>query len=546
MVALALGGVFALSTLSQYEAFTFLHGDSSFYATVNRSLLDGHLEQHQHQPMSWYDQDLGWNRELDAGWSNIALGRDHQYYPKHPLLLPLLGTPWYALFGNNGLLLMNILMFVGALTLAFRIGVRVVRPEAIAVTVVLLAMSPIFTRVAYSYSNDILYTVLAIWGIERFLAGDFSLSGLGFGLSIVSKPTTALLAIPFVVWLLYKHQVKPLLRMATWGAPPIIAWLLMNWWMFGTPWTTAYNRILVRHNGQPSTFDIASKFHRPWPQGWREIWGAPYEGLWENCSLAFAGLLGVPWLARRAPLLTVTLLLSMAGFFYFYIPFEYTYARFFLPWATLLAVPLAIFLERIVAGAMAVSAWLEKKHQALPLIALLALVLAIGLGRFLSQGDGHRWHASQAIAQAKVEENPGPQAIPCDYFNPAQQKWECATRDPEAWQRWGLALQDQCKMPDGSAGWLWLHPHPNAAKRITFSELPSGRLTLRYGLAPSARQTGLELRVQDGQAPVQTLQVKDIGQIHELQLPQHAAKFSIELPRQSNDWRHFCVDLYVD
>jgi hypothetical protein len=545
LVCLGLLGVFALSTSAAYEPYTFLHGDSSFYATVNRSLLDGHLDQHQHQPMSWYDQHLGWNDEMDAGWSNIALGRNGAYYPKHPLLLPLLGTPFFAVFGYNGLLALNVLLHVAALWLAFRIAVRWCRPEAAALVVLTLAMSPLYTRVAYSYSNDILYTVLAIAGIERFLAGRMRLSGLLFGLALFSKPTSVVLALPMGAWLLWKRDWRAIRDLTVGAAPPVLAFLLLNLWMFGNPLVTPYNRILVRHGGQQTLFDIADKFHRPWRQGLLDIFAAPYEGLLENCPAAFVGLLGLPFLVRASPLMAGTLVASMLGFFWLYVPFEYTYARFFLPWATLLAVPLALGVDRLTVAVERLRellAILPRKYTLALVMSVLLLAAAVGLGR---RHDSHAWHASRAITQAKVERNPGPNAVPCDYFNPAQQKWECATYEPEGWQRWGLALGDQCRFPDQSRGWLWLHPAPNATKRIGWTGLPNGRLVLRYALTPASRSAGLQFRVQAG-AETQEITVPDVGVVHELVLAAPAGTLAVEVPRQAGDWRQLCVDGFVE
>lgn len=550
-VFLGLCGVFALTTYAAYQPYSFLHGDSAFYATVNRSLLDGHLDQHAYQPMSWYDQRLSWNDEMDAGWSNIALGRRGEYWPKHPLLLPILATPFYALFGYDGLLLANVLMFVSTLWLAYRIAARWCRPEAAALTVVVLAGMPIFTRVAYSYSNDILYSMLGVAGVERFLAGKFGFSGLLFGLAIVSKPTTAILALPFGAWLVWRRlrhpereTWRPAVQMLTWAAPPVLAWLAANWWMFGSPLTTSYNRIIVRHEGHQALFDIAAKFHRPWRQGLKEVFFAPYEGLVENAWLSFAGVLGLPFLVRAAPLLAVALVGSMVGFLWFYVPFEYTYARFFLPWAALLAVPLALLVDRIGEAAAKVRA-----RQPRRMVWLAAVVVLVAGATWLRHRDTHRWHAVGAITQASVTRNPGAQAVPCDYFNPSIQKWECAAVEADAWQRWGLAMGDQCQFVDGKVGqhgWLWLHPNPGAAKRITWNNVPPGPLRVRYGLAPSSRLHGVRLQILDGGAVAQEVTLGDVGQIHEVVLPRHGTQVGLEVPAQANEWRQLCADLIVD
>ncbi|HAN31367.1 MAG TPA: hypothetical protein DCQ06_07200, partial [Myxococcales bacterium] len=111
------------SVLLDYESNTFLHGDGSFYATMNRSLLDGTLQQRDYQPVSWYEDKLGWNHHMDPGWSNVSLGGDGKtWYPKHPTLMPIVATVFFVPLGYAGLLLFNLLALVIGLTGAYRLS----------------------------------------------------------------------------------------------------------------------------------------------------------------------------------------------------------------------------------------------------------------------------------------------------------------------------------------------------------------------------------------------------------------------------------------
>ena len=65
-----------ISISAQREPNKWLHNDGSFYMNTIRSVLEqGTLRQEGIHPHSWYEMDLGWNRNVDAAWSNIALGR---------------------------------------------------------------------------------------------------------------------------------------------------------------------------------------------------------------------------------------------------------------------------------------------------------------------------------------------------------------------------------------------------------------------------------------------------------------------------------------
>ena len=92
-VAIALGLLTLLGAAafawSSYVPHTFILRDGRFYTNVNATLTES-LAIEQPYARSWYGGDLGWNRNLDAGWSNIAVGRNGEHLPKHPLLLPVL------------------------------------------------------------------------------------------------------------------------------------------------------------------------------------------------------------------------------------------------------------------------------------------------------------------------------------------------------------------------------------------------------------------------------------------------------------------------
>ena len=60
---------------SLYVPSTWIQRDGRFYTNVNVTLVeDGSVDQSE-WARSWYERDLGWNRSLDAAWSNVALVR---------------------------------------------------------------------------------------------------------------------------------------------------------------------------------------------------------------------------------------------------------------------------------------------------------------------------------------------------------------------------------------------------------------------------------------------------------------------------------------
>ncbi|MCZ7677574.1 MAG: hypothetical protein M5U28_01870 [Sandaracinaceae bacterium] len=96
---------------ARYVPHTWIQRDGRFYVNVNTTLVEGASVDQGEFCASWYEGNLGWNRNLDEGWSNVSLGRDGEHLPKHPILLPLLSTPLFWAFGLHGTLVFNVLLF---------------------------------------------------------------------------------------------------------------------------------------------------------------------------------------------------------------------------------------------------------------------------------------------------------------------------------------------------------------------------------------------------------------------------------------------------
>ncbi|HKQ96943.1 MAG TPA: hypothetical protein VJV75_03625, partial [Candidatus Polarisedimenticolia bacterium] len=94
-VAAAVFLAFGAVILARYRPLTWLVGDGPYYAETAVSLL--------------HDHDLDLRNQLPGGLvvhgPQIALGAGGEWYPKHPILLPVLGLPFLAAFGLPGLLL---------------------------------------------------------------------------------------------------------------------------------------------------------------------------------------------------------------------------------------------------------------------------------------------------------------------------------------------------------------------------------------------------------------------------------------------------------
>ena len=100
----------------RYEPYTFIRRDASFYATIARGLVThASLDQRKVQPQSWYSGQHPGYANLDMYWSDVSVGRNGTWYPKHSFLISAASAPFYALFGVPGFLLFNALCVIAML-----------------------------------------------------------------------------------------------------------------------------------------------------------------------------------------------------------------------------------------------------------------------------------------------------------------------------------------------------------------------------------------------------------------------------------------------
>src|SRR5262245_33938737 len=116
-VAFVLGGLWSVAV---YRPLTYLVGDGPYYAETAVSLL--------------YDHDLDLRNQLPGGLvvhgQQIALGTNGSWYPKHPILLPVLAVPFLQAFGLPGLLLFNLIVFAALAAAMTRLAAREASPSA--------------------------------------------------------------------------------------------------------------------------------------------------------------------------------------------------------------------------------------------------------------------------------------------------------------------------------------------------------------------------------------------------------------------------------
>jgi len=214
---------------------TFLIGDCAYYRATLVSLLE--------------DRDLDLQNNLAAQRypmaSNVSLGRNGAFYPKHPILLAVLALPFYVVAGDVGLLAFNLAQLC-ALVLVMWLGARRYAADGIAFALMLwFAFGTMLRPVAYNFAPDVLSTLLVAGGMVGLLYGRSVVAGVLLGLSVWAKWTNAVFFPVAAAALVLQRDWRPLIRLGAGAAIPVAGLLGLNWHMFGSPFVTPYDRVLV-------------------------------------------------------------------------------------------------------------------------------------------------------------------------------------------------------------------------------------------------------------------------------------------------------------
>lgn len=495
----------------------WLNKDGTFYYLTLRTLVDhGTLAQDQTQPRSWYEADLPWNKTLNADWSDVAVGRAGHWYPKHPILMPLFTVPLFYAFDAYGALILNLLCLALLPVLAYRIALRVAPWGAALAAAALFASSAFLTEQAWGYSNDLFYAALTLLAFERAFAEKPISSGIWFSLAIFAKATNAVLLPAFALIFLMRRDVRGLIRFAIAMVPGCVLFAGLNTWMYGAPWHTGYNHILVRVNGHQDFHDHAQDFD--WAHWWNWVkarlvapQGSNGFNMWDRAPFWFLAAPGALVALVRAPKVAAPLLLGAVAPLLLLAPFQFFRVEFLnatvglsIPFIAALLVPWAKA-QPLPAPQPAKVRW----DRLGPVIAVVILGAAAGVRAAVPHRGGY---FEQHLTDAKVMLGP----FPCDYFNWQGQRWECSYFDRGNDElmtgrtlgklpRFGNVPQDAIAIAP---------PALRASRSITYPNVPLGKtLEVHYGYRDGTQPRGHEqLRVIVGGQQVQDLPLGASGE----------------------------------
>ena len=495
-------GVFAIALLllggdaaRRYSPNRWLYADGSFYYNILKGVVQhGSLDQGHLHPRTWFNGALGWNYNLTDDWSNISVGRDGTWYPKHAFLMPLLSIPLYLAFGPVGTLLFNVLC--GALTalLCAELAARYTARWLASLIGIGMAAMPAIVRQAYGFNNDVFYTVLVVATAIELADRRYARAGLWGGFAVLAKITNVLFLIPFGLWVLASRRPKPVVSFVAYACIGIGLAAIANWVMFGAPWTTPYQRVLIVHNGLQEVQSHFRLFSRDFNQGLLAIWAQLRQTL-SPYLLGFVGCLAFAFRRRYAE--AVVFFLALLIPLLFFAKYAWYREEFLDPSYALCAAPLGalcgLFFAPRVEPDIAARTWKLGLSVGFGAVALAALVRG-GVALADRTVTLSRLVPDPTVTQVFLGD------IPCDYFNNQVGRWECSGFDRG--QEWSFTGQTLDKFPrfDGvERAPIDLNPNPSGkARRLVFTPRWRDHLRLGYGLADGSAPVPLELVVSLG------------------------------------------------
>jgi hypothetical protein len=332
-----------------YDGGPYLRGDCIYYYETAISLVrDGDLDLSN----QFRDRD-------PTGFSDqFAFTTDRRPVPKHPIPMAIASAPLIGLFGQPGALVFNLLQLAALLAVLYRLASRTATRGAAAAAVVLTGIFSVLPHYVYNYSPDVFSALLLAGGLlalpatgDRHRTARTVLAGLLTGVSIVSKYALLLFA-PGMLALAGKPRVRQVLALGIGAAIPLVAFMALNAHLFGSPFTTPYDRLAsIGADGRFHFYSQRSSFTlNPLVGAYGQLFERVH-GLLFSSPITLPSLAGLFVFARRDRTLAWYLGLSSLALFLFYSTYDQWNAshygnRFLMALVVLAAIPLAVLLDK--------------------------------------------------------------------------------------------------------------------------------------------------------------------------------------------------------
>jgi hypothetical protein len=357
---------YAIGTARTLQTKAYQAEDAPEYIAVARSVVkDRDLDLHG-QYVGPYATPWTRNGTLSDYHAGVSAGTRGEWYPKCPWFYPALLSPVYAAFGPPGMLIVNLLWGIGLAACMYLLGCRFAEPAAAAgaaLSLVLLStLNYLVLVIGVDTGGALAVTAAALLlaaapgeGHDRGSAGASpsqagalpSHGSAGYWLGAGAAAGLAALftardgiIFPFLAGYAFaRGGWRGVLLFGLGSLPPLLLFFGMNGWMFGSPLTSSYDRVMVLENGIPKLASHRSQL-------------APHEllGGLEKTFIAFlkdapavlVALAGWPFLWRRSRAAATWLGAGTLAMLLFTAAFRYAEpGRFLLPAFGVASAPLA-------------------------------------------------------------------------------------------------------------------------------------------------------------------------------------------------------------
>jgi len=334
--------LFSARVAAEYRPLTYLIGDCPYYAATAVSLIEDH--------------DLDLRNQLSGGLAihgrQIALGRDGAWYPKHPLLMPIVAIPFVVLFGVPGTLVFNLVVLSLLAVVLMRLARTVAPAWAAAPAAFLLVAGTFLRRYDYNFSPDLFATLVLATALLALLRGRDRLGGLLLGLSVTAKLTDLFLVPLGLLYAYFCRGWRGALRASLAAALPLAALGLTNLALFGSPWVTSYDRNVAIADGTFVTVGHRGLFDQGVLSGLAGELFDPVHGLLPTSPILCLAIPGFALLLRRRPREGVLFLAIGEFLILFFATYRYWAAshygnRFLMPLVAVTAPAIALALQWI-------------------------------------------------------------------------------------------------------------------------------------------------------------------------------------------------------
>jgi hypothetical protein len=276
--------------LLHYEPYSFGRYDPGWMIFTTQSLVE--------------DFDLDLKNQLGGDPSNIggqiSLGKGGQWYPLHEWLLSLLAVPFYFLFGVNGTLLCNMVMSFLTGFFIYKVCAEFYSPVISLISATLTFSSSMLLHYSYSFSIDVLGVLFFTISWYMMCQKKWVLAGVWFSLMVMGRNLYVIVLPAFILYIILSEcknkslknfNYLPSIQFLLAGAPLGILFFFQNYYMFGSPFTSAYHFWIDYDPLTDQIFTRSHSFDKSFYAGLSEILFSPKNSIWSGIPLLPLGMI---------------------------------------------------------------------------------------------------------------------------------------------------------------------------------------------------------------------------------------------------------------